>query len=367
MSRRSHRVAVRAAVVLCAAFVPVVLAAGLGDLAPPVKITIGGLPDTVPAGTTFGEAISSFGLHTRPRHLLAVDGSVLADLGPGRILLNGADADPSTKLAGGDAILVLDGVDRTEGTKRVVTRLPGIRPDDPQFSLATSAVLEIATVGRVSGSVTRFRFRPIGPTVRPPAVALTFDDGPWPRSTREILRILRRMHVRSTFFMIGYLAKRYPGIVHDVIKAGMSIGNHSWDHPQTPPFNRLIPHRMQTEMSRMSGLMRRGYGVQPRLFRPPGGGDAPRVITTARRLGMRVVLWNVDPRDWATSATARSIADNVLSHVRPGSIVDLHDGGGDQSATVQALPRIIKGIRHMGLRLVAIGDPAGGSGSSGRG
>lgn len=363
MTPRSPRVAVRAAVILCAAFVPVLLAGALGDLAPPLQITIGGLPVTVPPQTTFGEAISRFHLHPRAGHLLAVDGSVLRDLEPGRILLNGAVASPAARLVAGDAILVLNGVDRTEGTKHVVTRLPGTRPGDPQFTLATSPVLQIATVGRISGSVTRFRFRAAGRAIRPPAVALTFDDGPWPASTREVLRILQRMHVRATFFMIGYLAKRYPGIVRDVIKAGMTIGNHSWDHPLRPPFDRLTRHRMTAEMSQMRGLMKHRYGFRPALFRPPGGSDSSRVVTTARLLGMRVVLWNVDPRDWTASATARSIAGEVLSHVRPGSIVELHDGGGDRSATVQALPKIIRGVRHMGLRLVAIGAPSGGPGT----
>ena len=92
-------------------------------------------------------------------------------------------------------------------------------------------------------------------------------------------------------------------------------------------------------------------GVEPHLFRPPGGSFSGDVVETARRMGMRVVLWSVDPQDWRNGATTTQIVVNVLSNVHPGSIVLLHDGGGDQSATVRALPQIIKGLRKMHLRI----------------
>ena len=79
------------------------------------------------------------------------------------------------------------------------------------------------------------------------------------------------------------------------------------------------------------------------------------MLREAARQGVRVVLWSVDPRDWQPGTTARRIVHAVLSHVRPGSIILLHDGGGDRSATVRALPRIIRGIRKMGL---AFGVPS---------
>jgi len=91
----------------------------------------------------------------------------------------------------------------------------------------------------------------------------------------------------------------------------------------------------------------------PRL--PPGAAAfSPAVVRTAEALGEWVVLWSVDPTDWSPGVTARQIARRVLGAVRPGSIVILHDGGGDRSATIRALPVIVKGIRQRGLRLVEI-------------
>jgi peptidoglycan/xylan/chitin deacetylase (PgdA/CDA1 family) len=90
------------------------------------------------------------------------------------------------------------------------------------------------------------------------------------------------------------------------------------------------------------------------LFRPPGGWYDDELIQEARRQHMRVVLWDVDPRDWEPSVSAREIADNVLSKSRRGSIILLHDGGGDAAHTVAALPRIIRGLRARGLRFVLI-------------
>jgi len=359
MSRVSPRprIGVRAAVLFGVAIAPMLVAASLVDLPAPVQITLDGHVRFLPQGTTLGELMRERDLRPRSGRLLDVEGHVLryrAD--PGRVLLNGALAKRRTPLVNGDAVQVVNGVDRTEGTRTIVTMLKGLRPGNPQFSLDTSRVEEIRVEGRVSGIVVSVRFRSVGPSTRPPAVALTFDDGPWPGSTLRILDILERMHARATFFLIGYLAQRYPEIVRAEMKAGMAIGNHSWDHPNSPPFDQLAPKRIRMEMQRTSRFLRRRFGLRTALFRPPGGSFGGPVVTTANDLGMRIVQWNVDPKDWLASRSARAIADAVLSHVRPGSIVDLHDGGGDQSATVRALPQIIRGIRAMGLRLVAIGD-----------
>ena len=172
---------------------------------------------------------------------------------------------------------------------------------------------------------------------RPPRVALTFDDGPWPDSTQQVLAILGRMGVRATFFDVGYLARDHPDLVRRELDAGMVVGNHSWDHPITPPF-RDLPHPRITSEIRRTNTELDSIGVKPQLFRPPGGSYSPWVLKEAARQGVRVVLWSVDPRDWKPGTKARRIVHSVLSHVRPGSIILLHDGGGDRSATVTALP-----------------------------
>ena len=184
-------------------------------------------------------------------------------------------------------------------------------------------------------------------------MALTFDDGPSPTYTPQILGLLRRDHVPATFFVIGELAERYPDLVRAEIRSGMSVGNHSWDHPESPPFVDLAPARVRSEISRTNAELAR-LGDRAHLFRPPGGSFDPSLVAVAQAESVRVVLWDVDPRDWAPGATARKIARAVLENVKPGAIVELHDGGGDRSATVAALPKIIRGIRRMGFRLGAI-------------
>ncbi|HEX9123411.1 MAG TPA: polysaccharide deacetylase family protein [Actinomycetota bacterium] len=361
------RIGLRAAIVLGVAVMPLAVSVAVGDLPPPLHVVVNGEPVMLAHDTTIGGAAHELHLRARPGRLLDVEGVVLdPQADPGAILLNGEDASRSTMLRDGDRIEVANGADRTEGTRRILDRLPGVRPGNPQYSLATSKVERITVEGRRSGKIVSVRYRSLGKADMPPAVALTFDDGPWPGGTRKILALLERMHVKATFFVIGYLVDRYPGIVSDVIRAGMEIGNHSWDHVEDPRFARLKPHRLQTELSQTSDLLEHRFGVRPTLFRPPGGSWDPKVLTAAHEQGMRIALWDVDPRDWSSSATPKSIAANVLRNVRPGAVVDLHDGGGDRSATIRALPRIIRGIRRMGLRLVPMGAAMRSSpGSSG--
>jgi peptidoglycan/xylan/chitin deacetylase (PgdA/CDA1 family) len=355
-SRPYRRNLSRTGLILTVALVPLFVSVDLSDVAPPIPLAVQGKAGYVAPGTTFGRAIHQFDLHASSGRLLDVEGKTLeyrAD--PGRILLNGQEAPKSAELAAGDEITVVNGTDTTEGTRRVVTELEGLRPGNPQYTLGTSRVLLVQVEGRISGKLVSVDYRPIGHVSEPPEVALTFDDGPWPGSTRKVLDVLERMNVKATFFIIGNLVDRYPDIVQNVIAAGMTIGDHSWDHPGPPtPLADLRPHRIQTEIAQPAELLQQRFGYTVGLFRPPSGSWNASVVRMADALGMRLVLWSVDPHDYSAGSTAAEITRSVLNSVRPGSIVLLHDGGGDRSATIKALPRIIRGIRKMGLEPAAI-------------
>jgi peptidoglycan/xylan/chitin deacetylase (PgdA/CDA1 family) len=141
--------------------------------------------------------------------------------------------------------------------------------------------------------------------------------------------------------VIGYLAEENPDLVRQELRLGMTVGNHSYNHPEVPPFAQLPPQLLRDEMALGEQVLSR-LGTQPRLFRPPGGSTSPRLVHAAAALGQRVVLWSVDPADWISGSSARKIIKRVLAAVRPGSIVILHDGGGDRSATLAALPAIVQ-------------------------
>jgi peptidoglycan/xylan/chitin deacetylase (PgdA/CDA1 family) len=344
----------RIAVVLVVIAIPLTIVSTLHDVPPPVPVQLNDERVLVAIRTTFGKMIRNHHLHAKDGRLLDVNGAVLKPHAqPGEITLNGETADRSTLLRTGDRIEVVDGEDKTERTVTERRKLPGRQPGNPQFTLRTGQVLQISTVGKISGETVSIRYVPKGTFKAPPAVALTFDDGPWPGSTPRILSILQRMHVKATFFVIGNLVEQHPNMVRRIERAGMAVENHSWDHPNTPPFNKLPPKRLDREMSMTNDALAK-VGIRPELFRPPGGNYDDKLVAIARDNDLRVVNWDVDPRDWAPDASAKEVTKAVLRDIRPGSIVDLHDGGGDQSVTVKALPDIIKGIRKLGLDLVTL-------------
>ena len=324
----------------------------------PVHVTVQQHPVSAPPGATLGDLVGWRHLRARDGRLLSVTGAVLeADADPGRILLNGVQASSSTPLHDGDRIVVLDGTDRTEPVIRSSTLVPGRHPGDPEFTLSTYRIRRTWVKGRVSGDVVSVRDVATGHGLTPRTVALTFDDGPWPGATQGVMRVLHRFHVPATFFEVGYLVRRYPWIVRAVERGGFEIGDHSWDHPLSPPLAALSVTRIASEILRAK-LALGTEGVHATLFRPPGGSFDDEVIQQARLAGMRVVLWSVDPQDWRSGLTPRQVSKAVLSHVGPGSIVLLHDGGGDAAHTIAALPAIIKGIRRRGLRFATV--PSGG-------
>ncbi len=319
----------------------------------PLSVTIDGVQRSVPANSTLGRALAEFHLKPQAGRLLDVEGGVIQhNAFPGKVMLDGRVAQPSAVLREGDQIRLVNGKDQVEPTVITRTTISGKQPRNPQYYLGSAPGVQITTTGKVSGKVASVVFNPTGKGDIPKAVALTFDDGP-SQYTPKILKILHHFHIKATFFLIGYEAQKYPNLVAKEQAAGMTIGDHTWTHPISPPLAALSGKQIQMQIQKASGYLQT-LGVTPFLFRPPGGSYDQTVVQDALRLGMRTIIWTVDPRDWTNGIKAKTIVKRVLSQVQRGSIVLMHDGGGDQSATVKALPEIIKGIRKMGLKMVAI-------------
>lgn len=331
------------------------LAPTVADQPPPVHITVDGTGRQLAAGSTLSDAVRDLRLRPRPGDLVDVTGVTLrVGVYPGDVLVDGAAAAAAQPLRDGDRLRVAPGPDRTEPVTVNRVPVPGGMPADPEYSLGRVPGLEVTVTGRISGKVASSAFHATGPASVPNAVALTFDDGPWPGQTRRVLAILRRLRAPATFFVVGELARRFPHLVAaERRQRGILVEDHSWTHPLVPPFGEQRPRIVRFQIGRTLQQLT-AEGAHATLFRPPGGGWSDHVVAIASSLGVRLVLWSVDPRDWAPGTTGRRVTRAVLSHVRAGSIVIMHDGGGDRTATIRALPRIIRGIRHRGLRLVTV-------------
>jgi peptidoglycan-N-acetylglucosamine deacetylase len=182
---------------------------------------------------------------------------------------------------------------------------------------------------------------------RQKTVALTFDGGP-SGYTPKIERILQRKHVRSTFFWVGSRTFGWEKVVRRIADEGHEVANHSWFHDD---LTMLSPDAVRRDLARTNRRLARLTGKRPTIFRPPYGAINPQIRQVAAGLGLRTVIWDADSLDW-TSPGCEEIVRLVMSRVRPGAIVLLHDGGGNRTQTVCALPRIIRNLRGRGYRFV---------------
>jgi peptidoglycan/xylan/chitin deacetylase (PgdA/CDA1 family) len=188
--------------------------------------------------------------------------------------------------------------------------------------------------------------RPTGRTA-----ALTFDDGPNPTYTPQILGELASAGVPAAFFTVGNEGVLRPDLLRAEASGGHSVEDHTWDHAD---LTTLTPAAVTSELERTADLIQQATGVRPVCFRPPYEATNPTVVSIAAGLGLSQTLWNVDPTDWKRPG-AGVIVNNVLTHATGQSIVViLHDGGGDRSQTVAALPAIIAGLRARGYQFVRL-------------
>ncbi|HVP03471.1 MAG TPA: polysaccharide deacetylase family protein [Solirubrobacteraceae bacterium] len=180
-------------------------------------------------------------------------------------------------------------------------------------------------------------------------VALTFDDGPGPY-TERVLDVLRREHVRATFFTVGIQLANFPLALQREVAEGHEIGDHTWNHPN---LTRLSPHDVATEIGNEAAALEQAGVPRPRLFRPPYGAFDDAVLASIRRQRMLTVLWTIDTSDYASGSPV-ALAKYVLDNARPGAIILLHDAGGNRTATADALPLIIRGLHRARYKMVTV-------------
>ena len=191
-------------------------------------------------------------------------------------------------------------------------------------------------------------------------IALTFDDGPSPDSTREVLATLARFQAHATFFVLGDKVRGAPAVLREIANDGHTIGIHGDWHDRLLSLRH--PDRIVADLERAQAAVAAVTGMRPSLFRPPIGHVSPRTAAAARRLGLTLVAWSVRGRDGLASATAKSVQRRVVAGLRPGAIVLLHDAaerGQRLPAGVSALPAILEEAQRRGLRCVAISASGG--------
>jgi peptidoglycan-N-acetylglucosamine deacetylase len=226
------------------------------------------------------------------------------------------------------------------------------------------------------------RSQVLGPgLVRGPAgskkIALTFDDGPLPPYSQQILDLLQSRKAKATFFVCGKDAEQHPEILRRICSEGHTIGNHTWSHPYLYFMTRA---KCAEEIGRTQRVIQQTTGITPRFFRPPYGARWFGLYPVLRERGLHLVQWSASGDDWKLGAEA--IVSSVCAGLRPGAVILLHDGrqkpGGylqellrrnvrsadnqnpepdaDASETVKALPAIIEAAQEMGYEFVSVED-----------
>ena len=180
-------------------------------------------------------------------------------------------------------------------------------------------------------------------------IALTFDDGPWPEYTAQILEILKKNQIKGTFFVVGQMLQTYPDLGKRIVDEGHTIANHTWNHW----YHYFNKQAAAFEIDRTSNLIYETTGVKTTLFRPPGGKLHNGLAAYARSKNYTVVMWSADSIDYRRQSPS-ILVNRVMGQSTPGGIVLMHDGGGNRSNTVAALPMMIKKYQEQGYRFVTI-------------
>jgi peptidoglycan/xylan/chitin deacetylase (PgdA/CDA1 family) len=189
--------------------------------------------------------------------------------------------------------------------------------------------------------------------MRPKKVALSFDDGPNPEITPRVLEILTHYNVKAAFFVCGANARRHPHLVRQISEEGHIVGNHTYSHSLFLTLSGLAFGETLKTQEILTDILRK----DSRFFRPPHGLASPFFLRKLRRLGFKIVPFDVVAYDWKKSTTAEKIIRRVKEAVKDGSIIVLHDGDeikekAERIEVVKALPGVIESLSNSGFEFI---------------
>ena len=339
-----------------------------------IAVTVDGTPTDVRVNSTLEAVYKKSGSTATPGNHVAVNGDVITEGGgmPFSATVNGNQV-PDDQLAGyhvskDDDIQFSDGTDTTEEYDVTDTK-----EQDPKLKMegADGTIFYVKQWGKKGVTETR-QGKESGKTATVEAqapqdaiveraypkpdndqklVALTFDDGPADLYTKQYLDIMDKYGVKATFNLIGEQVAEYPEIVKDIASRGHQVASHTWDHQQ---LTKLGQKDIQTELDKTWDALA-DQGIQTSTLRQPYGSINTDVrLYSAGRLSV-AAFWSHDSQDWAKPG-ADAIVANCTADMQPGSIILMHDGGGERDQDVEALPQIIEAWQKAGYKFVTISE-----------
>lgn len=361
-------------IVLCALVVLIAVGVGWMWFLRPVHITVNDQAKQVRIGTSLDKYLADNNyFDVQPGKLLSVGGNVIDERGGDRcaVSVNGKEVRPSDmsdlKLEDGNAVTVGNGADTTEEhTEETVDVAPGIQMDKGgaiQFvSQWGKAGKKKVWHGKTSGETvdkevvqeaTDMKIASLTPKPSDGGkyIALTFDDGP-SSYTQQILDILAQKGVHATFFNLGNQASGKPELSRAVLDGGHELASHTNRHQDLPTLGR---DDLRSEITSAFDTLEGASGKRLQMIRAPYGAFTDVEWARSADLISCNVLWNIDTLDWKRPGAA-AITDMVLSHAFNGSIVLMHDGGGNRSQDVEALPDIIDKLKAQGYTFLTVSE-----------
>lgn len=251
---------------------------------------------------------------------------------PGSLAVDDLEADspvPSVNIGIPKVKLAID--QRIQSTAVALTQL-----EDKRFNVSVPQRFQGTTIKEVN----------LPPDQK--LIALTFDDGPWPKTTEQILDILQENNIKATFFWLGAALKNNKEIAQRVANEGHAIANHTWNHR----YHKVSSSEAAKEIGDTANLIEEITGIQTSLFRPPGGVMNNGLVDYVYSQNYANIMWSVDSADWRSGSDA--ISRNILNQAKSGGIVLMHDGGGNRAPTVKALPGVINELNKQGYKFVTV-------------
>lgn len=346
------------------------------------NITVNGETVRVSRGDTIADVIEDGYASPAPGNLMAIDGSVCKEGGGDAFAatVNGAaTTDPSTKLEKGAVLEIADGADRTETATVTEETIPhGSRDVDTSANAYWAGSLHVyekgedglrtVTTGDVSGvTITEQTKNPVDSGYHiytanvgeDKVIALTFDDGPWPETTDQILDVLEANGAKATFFTIGNQISYNVDQIKREAALGCQVCTHTWDHAdgsgQGVNITYMSADEQIWEVQEGYAAIREALGVEPsHVLRAPGGNYYGDAIANLAPYVDAEIGWDVDTEDWKQPGSD-AIYEAIMS-VQPGQVVLMHDGGGPRAQTVEAVQRAIPELVAQGYKLITIDE-----------